>query len=960
MAVSGDTQVISYAPSPSDERFKPVSSLKKDEKILVLKGGKMKVATVVAIKTSKNVLYDIKPARRDAFRVTKAHPFSLEGASTTWIAGKSDSLTRFSSRPTADAVSSHLPAAVVEAVKVKGKHEFQCGSFRSAIQHAVAFRLHGPDLPPKVTQKFHGVVTATSGIKLLNKNSWEVKIQVKNDETKKFEDKRKTFTWRNPEKIDPAFDFLADREGKVECQSREQALRMAVTFNQKILRPHLDFTGVDFQEQASDAIGMYNRHVLGIDGQRRPVYPSISSANGIGLNLMVRNGTLTIQSLYETKNRSTVRHFFIGPELEVEAYTTSGQKLYKVPDLSTDNFDFPSFAASIDKDLDSAPVWKPPVATHSLETLVQLPEQERGSWGFRRPDQLKYPGTPVPTKNLLLPSWLHTALGGDGDRRTGHLINNHQEEVLKELQKIASKLGGSLVYLGGLAYGIYKVKGDDPRIIKDLDEHLLAHAGEAKKSISVAPVVGQENVWHGREGTLIYELTGPTNADEAEEMFLDIKQAIKLEKGEKSASSSSSSSFRGGRSDDDSTSESSDSDQDDEFANDDDSGVEVSPAPKKAKRGKNLVRPLLKKLDQLPKKGETGAAADQKHVHPDYLRASKAELEKLLAGAFDTDAHLKNTPTSTSFVFSQSLKWHKRLFEDIQLVAAMCGHGVRSYRRPAQPYRILDAVRNVIHEGMGHETMVLVVTRNLDKIPTVLKYKRATNKDKSEKDDFGFYALKRFSPGVEIETVYDVQLKEGDVDILRPDLLTFKPASPAKEPVPRASSNGEVDASALLPEWQHPHYAPKRGDGDEELDADAEEGDEGSGGGEGMEVDSDAAAEEEDDDDDAPSNGQNVTPAFANQIRGFKRPASPPPSSRGKKRKGASVPGFGSELDAYLSRISSSSTTAQAQAGPGPASSSAAAAAAQQQQHEEEGGKETTSSSDRLKAFLCRPRVAEE
>ncbi|GAA5835229.1 hypothetical protein JCM11251_006650 [Rhodosporidiobolus azoricus] len=113
MGVSGKTEVITDALKPDDERFLEVRSLRKGQKILVLKDGKAKFSKVRAVKVTRNVLYELKPARRDAFRVTKGQAFSMEGASSTWLAGNSNSLDRFSNRPDAASISSHLPPATV-------------------------------------------------------------------------------------------------------------------------------------------------------------------------------------------------------------------------------------------------------------------------------------------------------------------------------------------------------------------------------------------------------------------------------------------------------------------------------------------------------------------------------------------------------------------------------------------------------------------------------------------------------------------------------------------------------------------------------------------------------------------------------------------------------------------------------------------------------------------------------
>ncbi|GAA5835227.1 hypothetical protein JCM11251_006649 [Rhodosporidiobolus azoricus] len=829
--------------------------------------------------------------------------------------------------------------------------------------HALAFRLHGPSLPEKVTKLFRSVITATSGIQLQDKNAWKVKEQVKNEETGKWVDKRKTFTWRNPELYDPDFDYLAEREGKVECKDRDSALQMAVNFNRTVLRPFLDYRDVDFQEQARHTVSVYNCHVLGIDGQSRPIYLSISQAQGIGLNLMVRNGTLTVQSSYEDSNRTVHRHFFIGPDLDIEGYTPGGKKLYKVPDLSDDSFDLAAFAASVKTDFDAASAWTPPVKIFTLEELAQQPPKARQAWGFRRPDSLKYPGTAVAAKNLPMDSWLQGALGGDGDHRCGYLYNNHQEEVIKKLLEIAKKMGGQVLHLGGIRYGIYKTHPQDPRIIHSVDAHLLATAAKAEKAMRFALVEDKTNVWRFREGELIYEMTGPTSELEAKEMYHQIKECAALEK-EQTASASASSDKKGSSGkassattdtdDENSNSEGSNEDSADEEC---DSGIEVSPAPRRL-RAKNLIRPILKQLQQQPKKGQKGPQASQKHINASYFKTTRAEQEKVLGGAFDTDGHLRLDDGSAQFIFTQALAWHKRFFEDTALLAALLGHSVRFSRRPSRPYRVLDVYGRVISQGMSGEQMVVTVTRQLEKVGTVMAYKKVKKSmDKAEKNDFGFYALKKVSPGVEIEDVYDIKLEDNDadVDILRPDFLTFKPSNGAQEAGPPRDDEGDLEVSLLVSGWTHSHFdkGKKAVAGKEEDDPHMADDEDERGNDSHASNDVDASGS--DSDTGTTDTSTRATKTFAGQLQRFKRPAAPLTHTKAKKPKLAGFDSHG--LDAYLARQRDVSGDVFGD-GNGRGESVQGFEDAAMEEDEEEGDPETPektlSTSDRLKGFLCR------
>ncbi|BGP28934.1 pre-mRNA-splicing factor 8 [Rhodotorula toruloides] len=824
MGLSGDARVIAYLPQPNQERFLDVSILRTGDKLMAVSGGKMKAVTVKKVIKVKNIIYDVNPARCEALRVTSGHPLALEGSPASWLGGQKGSLDRFSNRPNADKIGSHMSEKVVQSVKDEKKQEWGCGTLSSALEHAVAFRLFNPTIPEAQRKTLHAIVTGTTGFRPVGKMGWAVKWSEKDDEGK-LKDKTKTFSFK------------------------------AVEYNKQVRRPDLKLN-LAFDHLAREAVTLYNQHILQQDnGQSRPVYKSISPIQGIGLNLMVRYGRLVVQSLYEIK-RSAKRHFFAGPELEVETVTPDGKNAFAIPDTEDLDFDLATLAQTVALDFETADPLKAPVMSLTLEQLDAQPAEERQSWGFRRPDTLEYPGKQIKTAALPLHSWYLGAHLGDGLRSSGNLVNAHQEEMLRKMLDIAKEMGGDLLYLGGLQYGIYK--GNDPRIIRlsDLDQHLLEHAAGAAKAIRAAPVAGKTKTWHVRAGTLVYEFTGVETEAEARQVLVDIVAA-----------------------------------QREGILPPDDVGKGVT-----AEKGSNLIRPKLQELGIL-QPSKTGGAADTKHIPTLYFQTSAENKSAVLAGLIDTHGHLKQSPKSSKHVITQSLNWHRRVLEDAAVLAQMLGHSVQFFERPPVAYRVV-APDGRVSEGISGASLA--------DIPTALSYKRAANR--TEKDAF-FYPIKSVVPGNALEFCYDIYLNDEDAQLLRHDFILVHPRSLSPENPPKlkdrsSSSSDEIGSSRILEEWIHPHYSKaaarymrkgKEGEEDEdeeEEDDDEEEEEEVEAEGMGGEVGYGAGAAN-DDQEDNDADGDQVI-AFAKNIQRFKRPPPPPPlkpNDRIKKKRKALADG---------------------------------------------------------------------
>ncbi|GAA5882735.1 hypothetical protein JCM1840_005605 [Sporobolomyces johnsonii] len=394
-----------------------------------------------------------------------------------------------------------------------------------------------------------------------------------------------------------------------------------------IMRPDLDFN-IDFSALAQDTVSTYNHRVLsGVQGH--PVYKSISEVRCIRLYVVVHKGFLAMQSQYET-DRKTISHSFIGPELAV-THTPDGKKIYELCDLSDKAFDFAALASSIEKEYDNAKEWTPPIQLLTVTDLDHLSPQECQQWGFRHPESLLFPGPEVAAKQVSVNSWLLSLFLGDGNRQVGTISIAHQEEPLQKMLTIAQKMGGDLIYCGGLMYGIHKVRqvqslgavhpiiADDlasaTRIIYNVDKHLLAHAASASTTIRASPVPNRKNVWHLRESALVYKLTCVSSEEEAHLMVEDIKDSLKAEKvlktlqmGEQSKNNNDDSA-----SDLNNTLDNSQSD------------LDSITSPATASHGKNLLSPKLKDLQVLTISCKKGSAVDRKHIPMMWFGASSCE-----------------------------------------------------------------------------------------------------------------------------------------------------------------------------------------------------------------------------------------------------------------------------------------------------------------------------------------------
>ncbi|KAK0270700.1 pre-mRNA-splicing factor 8 [Friedmanniomyces endolithicus] len=98
-------------------------------------------------------------------------------------------------------------------------------------------------------------------------------------------------------------------------------------------------------------------------------------------------------------------------------------------------------------------------------------------------------------------------------------------------------------------------------------------------------------------------------------------------------------------------------------------------------KARSRVNPLLcalRNLRVLTPKVTVGSTSDTKHIPALYLKNSRAVRLGVLAGLLDSDGHY--VADANMFAFSQSERWHTRLFTDTVALARSLGFGVSTFR----------------------------------------------------------------------------------------------------------------------------------------------------------------------------------------------------------------------------------------------------------------------------------------
>ncbi|RUS28601.1 PRP8 domain IV core-domain-containing protein, partial [Jimgerdemannia flammicorona] len=130
----------------------------------------------------------------------------------------------------------------------------------------------------------------------------------------------------------------------------------------------------------------------------------------------------------------------------------------------------------------------------------------------------------------------------------------------------------------------------------------------------------------------------------------------------------------------------------------------------------NQLLNVLTNLGVVTPNTETGSAADRKHVPDLYkLNSRKVRLE-LLAGLMDSDG--THIDSSCEFRFTQSIRWHKELFDDVMWVTRSLGFLSMSVKATSTSMPQSTA-------SFTGEQMELYINGEVDTIPTLLPRKRA-------------------------------------------------------------------------------------------------------------------------------------------------------------------------------------------------------------------------------------------
>ncbi|KAF5978032.1 putative splicing factor PRP8 (U5 snRNP) [Fusarium bulbicola] len=149
--------------------------------------------------------------------------------------------------------------------------------------------------------------------------------------------------------------------------------------------------------------------------------------------------------------------------------------------------------------------------------------------------------------------------------------------------------------------------------------------------------------------------------------------------------------------------------------------------------GMNTLLEALRSLDLLATRSIRGWNDDKKHIPTEYLKNSRAVRLRVLAGLLDTDGYYRHD--DNLFVFTQSERWHSRLFWDTVALARSLGLTVWTSKFEVW-----------VPKGT-HKTPQLVakIRGNVVEIPCLLARKKASE---------------RFVPQMHSFIVKDIKLEE--------------------------------------------------------------------------------------------------------------------------------------------------------------------------------------------------------
>lgn len=140
--------------------------------------------------------------------------------------------------------------------------------------------------------------------------------------------------------------------------------------------------------------------------------------------------------------------------------------------------------------------------------------------------------------------------------------------------------------------------------------------------------------------------------------------------------------------------------------------------------GRSRVNTLLHALDQLGVRSHPdrkGPEADKKHIPASYMKNSRAVRLAVLAGLIDSDgSYTVNHSGSGSFRFTQSSRWHTRLFLDVVRIARSVGLTVATTQRD----------RTTVN-GTSITELCAIISGNLHEIPCLLTRKQPLERSRA-------------------------------------------------------------------------------------------------------------------------------------------------------------------------------------------------------------------------------------